>query len=145
MPREEVYATDAAVPEGYELVGTGLAVVEEERVVEGPVVWLDSPAAVLQFVAGGAAPSSIALSRGGTTSFMAPALACGVLGLLTLQGARESHLGILSREYGIPCIMSVEFRSGVRSARGELIPPDGTILRLDLSTSRGRVLRRVGR
>jgi hypothetical protein len=37
------------------------------------------------------------ISRGGTTTFMSPALMTGVAGLITLQGAPESHLGILSR------------------------------------------------
>jgi len=131
--------------DGWELAGSGLAVFESERAVEGPVRWLDSPAQVIQFVTGGEAAYSIGLSRGGTTSFMAPALASGVLGLLTLQGAPESHLGILSREYGIPAIMSVRFTDGVQTDRGETIPPDGTILRLDVSAPpEGRVLRSAG-
>lgn len=131
--------------DGWELMGTGLAVFDSERAVEGPVRWLDSPAQVIQFVTGGEAASSIGLSRGGTTSFMAPALASGVLGLLTLQGAPESHLGILAREYGIPAIMSVRFTDGVQTDRGETIPADGTILRLDVSAPpEGRVLRRAG-
>ena len=130
--------------DGYQLVGTGRNVFEEERVVEGPVRWLDSPAAVIEFVTSGDARSSIALSRGGTTTFMAPALTSGVLGLLTLQGAPESHLGIVSRECGVPCIMSVRFADGVQTQRGETIPADGTVLRLDVSsTPEGRVLRKV--
>jgi phosphoenolpyruvate-protein kinase (PTS system EI component) len=72
---------------------------------------------------------------------MAPALASGIAGLITLQGAPESHLGILSREFGIPCVMSVSFTDGVQTDRGETIPADGTKLRLDVSdSSRGRVL-----
>ena len=87
-------------------------------------------------------PSSIAISRGGTTTFMAPALASGVLGLITLAGAPESHLGILSREFNIPCVMSVAFTDGIQTDRGETIPADGTIVRLDVSgRPEGRVLR----
>jgi phosphoenolpyruvate-protein kinase (PTS system EI component) len=72
---------------------------------------------------------------------MAPALASGIAGLITLQGAPESHLGILSREFGIPCVMSVSFTDGVQTDRGETIPADGTALRLDVSdASNGRVL-----
>ncbi|MDT7690781.1 MAG: hypothetical protein QOI75_148, partial [Pseudonocardiales bacterium] len=33
----------------FELVGTGLTVYEDDRVIEGPVRWLDSPAAVIDF------------------------------------------------------------------------------------------------
>jgi hypothetical protein len=119
----------------FELVGTGLTVYEDDRVIEGPVRWLDSPAAVIDFVNSGRAAESIVLARGGTTTFLSPALTSGVKGVLTLQGAPESHLGILSREYGIPCLMSVAFTSGVRSSRGEIIPADGTIVRMDVSGS----------
>jgi hypothetical protein len=125
---------------GFHHVGTGLTVFEQEDPVEGPVVWLDSPAAVMEFVSNGHASDSIVLARGGTTTFLTPALTAGVKGVMTLQGAPESHLGILSREYGIPCLMSVGFTEGVRSARGETIPPDGALVRLDVSGSpEGRV------
>ncbi|MDT7582746.1 MAG: hypothetical protein QOE32_296, partial [Pseudonocardiales bacterium] len=129
----------------FELVGTGLTVYEDDRVIEGPVRWLDSPAAVIDFVNSGRAGESIVLARGGTTTFLSPALTTGVKGVLTLQGAPESHLGILSREYGIPCLMSVAFSSGVRSSRGEIIPADGTIVRMDVSGSpTGRVYAEPG-
>ncbi|MGH8998999.1 MAG: PEP-utilizing enzyme [Acidimicrobiia bacterium] len=131
--------------DGFEEVGTGLTVYEDDRIVEGPVRWLDSPAAVVDFVSDGQAPDSIALVRGGTTTFLTPALTSGVKGVITLQGAPESHLGILSREYGIPCLISVTFTRGVKTSRGETIPADGTIVRLDVSTSpKGRVLAEPG-
>jgi phosphoenolpyruvate-protein kinase (PTS system EI component) len=79
--------------------------------------------------------NAIVLARGGTTTFLTPALSSGVKGVLTPQGAPESHLGILSREYGIPCLMSVRFSEGVRTQRGETIPPEGATVRLDLSDS----------
>jgi hypothetical protein len=119
----------------FELVGTGLTVFEHDDLVEGPVIWLDSPTAVMDFVSSGAVAETIVLARGGTTTFLTPALSAGVKGVMTLQGAPESHLGILSREYGIPCLMSVRFTEGVISARGETIPPDGATVRLDLSGS----------
>jgi hypothetical protein len=126
--------------EEYQLVGSGLTVCEHDAPVEGPVVWLDSPSAVLDFVAAGDVAEKIVLARGGTTTFLTPALTAGVKGVMTLQGAPESHLGILSREYGIPCLMSVAFERGVKSSRGETIPPDGAIVRLDVSTHpEGRV------
>ena len=129
----------------FEIVGTGLTVFEDAAVIEGPVRWLDSPSAVIEFVNSGSAADSIVLARGGTTTFLTPALTSGVKGVLTLQGAPESHLGILSREYGIPCLMSVAFTGGVRSSRGEVIPADGTIVRLDVSSSpKGQVLAQAG-
>jgi hypothetical protein len=131
--------------DGFEQVGTGLTVYEDDAVIEGPLRWLDSPAAVIDFVNSGRVSESIVLARGGTTTFLTPALTGGVKGVMTLQGAPESHLGILSREYGIPCLMSVAFTEGVRSSRGEVIPADGTIVRLDVSTApRGRVFAQPG-
>ncbi|HTK66073.1 MAG TPA: PEP-utilizing enzyme [Pseudonocardia sp.] len=133
------------IMDGFEQVGTGLTVYEDDTIVEGPVRWLDSPAAVIDFVNSGRVSESIVLARGGTTTFLTPALTGGVKGVMTLQGAPESHLGILSREYGIPCLMSVAFTEGVRSSRGEVIPADGTIVRLDVSTSpNGRVFAQAG-
>jgi hypothetical protein len=124
----------------FEVIGAGLTVFEHEEPVSGPVVWLDSPAAVMRFVSGDAVTESIVLARGGTTTFLTPALAAGVKAVITLQGSPESHLGILSREYGIPALMSVVFTEGVRSERGETIPPDGAIVRLDVSSfPEGRV------
>jgi hypothetical protein len=126
-----------SVDPGFAQIGTGLTVFEYDGVVEGPVIWLDSPQAVLDFVSTGDVKNTIALARGGTTTFLVPALSAGVKGVMTLQGAPESHLGILSREYGIPCLMSVAFTEGVTSSRGETIPPDGATVRIDVSTSPG--------
>lgn len=119
----------------FRVVGTGLTVYEDATPIEGPVVWLDSPEAVLDFVDTDDVTESIVVSRGGTTTFLTPALVAGVKGVITLQGAPTSHLGIISREYGIPCLMSVTFEEGIRTPRGEVIPPDGAIVRLDVSTS----------
>lgn len=122
-------------------IGSGTNVMESDDVVEGQILFLDSPQQVLQFVVGDQVSSTIVISRGGTTTFMAPALAAGVRGLITLQGSPESHLGILSREFGIPCLMSVQFSEGVQTVRGETVPADGTRVRLDVSSKpEGRVL-----
>lgn len=121
-------------------IGTGTSVFLSETVAQGPIRWLDSPQAVLDLVGSGEAAESIVVSRGGTTMFMAPALATGVRGLITLQGAPTSHLGIPSREFGIPCVMSVSFARGRSTDRGETVLPDGTIMRLDISADTGRVL-----
>lgn len=126
--------------QGFELIGTGLSVFLGDQAVEGPVVWLDTPAAVIDFVSRDSVADSIVLARGGTTTFLTPALTAGVKGVVTLQGHPESHLGILSREYGIPCVMGVGFTAGIQSDRGETIPPAGAILRLDTTAAEGQVL-----
>lgn len=130
---------------GFEHVGTGLTVFTEPEPVEGPVKFLDSPKAVMDFVSGENVQDTIVLVRGGTTTFLTPALTAGVKGILTLQGAPESHLGILSREFGIPCVMGVTFERGVRSGRGEVIPADGARVQLDIASApQGRVLVEAG-
>ncbi|MFC5138937.1 PEP-utilizing enzyme [Actinomycetospora rhizophila] len=122
------------------VIGRGTSAYTSAEVVAGPVRWLDSPDAVLDLVGSGRIGEYIAISRGGTTTFMAPALAAGVRGLLTLQGMPTSHLGILSREFGIPCVMSVVFTDGVSTERGETVPADDTVVRLDISGTEGAVL-----
>jgi phosphoenolpyruvate-protein kinase (PTS system EI component) len=127
--------------QGLREIGVGINVMEMRSLVEGRILFLDSPQEVLRFVTGDDVASTIVISRGGTTTFMAPALSAGVHGLITLQGAPESHLGILSREFGIPCLMSVAFTEGIQTSRGETIPADGTLVRLDVSSApQGRVL-----
>jgi phosphoenolpyruvate-protein kinase (PTS system EI component) len=121
-------------------IGTGINVFESPQVVEGKIRFLDTPIDVLDFIDGPDVKETIVISRGGTTTFMAPALNAGVAGLITLQGAPESHLGILSREFGIPCVMTTVFTEGIETARGETIPADGTTVRLDISGPQAHVL-----
>lgn len=122
-------------------IGTGITVFRDDGIIEAPTIWLGSPDAVMEFVDRDDTEDFIVIARGGTTTFLTPALVAGVKGIVTLQGAPTSHLGIISREYGIPCLMSVTFTEGDMNERGEVIPPDGTVLRIDVSTSpRGRVL-----
>lgn len=124
-----------ADPATFETVGKGLTVYESDDLVVGRAKWLETPGDVISFVESGEDVSDvIVIARGGTTTFLAMALNAGVRGVITLQGAPESHLGILSREYGIPCIMSVIFERGVRTGRGETIPADGVQLKLDISS-----------
>lgn len=114
-------------------IGKGLNVFDTEP-VEGRAKWLGKPQDVLEFATSGEDVSDVVvIARGGTTTFVAPALSMGVRGVLTLQGGVESHLGIVSREFGIPCIVGVSFTEGRETDRGELVPQDGTPLRLDTS------------
>jgi hypothetical protein len=121
----------------FEQVGAGLTVYETDEVVEGVVKWLETPDDVIAFAEEDDVSDVIVIARGGTTTFLTMALNAGIRGVVTLQGAPESHLGILCREYGIPAIMSVAFDKGVRTARGEVIPADGVRIRLDVSARPG--------
>jgi phosphoenolpyruvate-protein kinase (PTS system EI component) len=124
----------ADAPEGYRQVGSGQNVFEAEP-VEGPLKWLATPQDVIAFVNSDDVEDTIVLSRGGTTTFMAPALSSGAKGLITLQGGPQSHLGIVSREFGIPCVMSVQFSEGVELPTGETVPADGAIVRLETTAT----------
>lgn len=117
-------------------IGSGTNVMKFEDKIEGVVKFLDSPQEVLEFISGDEVEETIVISRGGATTFMSPALTAGVRGLITLQGMPESHLGILSREFGVPCVMSVTFTDGIKTDRGEIIPADGTTVALDLSDAK---------
>jgi signal transduction protein with GAF and PtsI domain len=121
------------------LIGTGINVFTSDTGVVGVIRFLDSPDEVLDFIDGPDVENTVVISRGGTTTFMSPALMSGVAGLITLQGAPESHLGILSREFSIPCVMSTSFTQGIRTDRGETIPADGSRVRLDVTGEKGQV------
>ena len=121
------------------LIGSGINVFSSDERVVGKIRFLDSPDEVLEFIDGPDVTETIVISRGGTTTFMSPALMSGVAGLITLQGAPESHLGILSREFSIPCVMSTSFTQGIQTSRGETIPADGAVVRLDVSGDKGQV------
>jgi phosphoenolpyruvate-protein kinase (PTS system EI component) len=123
----------------YRLIGSGIKAFTSDAVAVGRIRFLDSPEEVLDFIDGPDVETTVVISRGGTTTFMSPALMAGVAGLITLQGAPESHLGILSREFGIPCVMSTQFTDGISTSRGETIPADGTTVRLDITGDRGQV------
>lgn len=129
-------ATDAVAERQ---IGTGIKAFTSTKGATGKIRFLDSPEEVLDFIDGPDVESTVVISRGGTTTFMSPALMAGVAGLITLQGAPESHLGILSREFGIPCVMSTEFSEGIQTSRGETIPADGTTVSLDISGDQGLV------
>lgn len=121
------------------LIGTGINVFTSDENAVGVIRFLDSPDEVLEFIDGPDVENTVVISRGGTTTFMSPALMAGVAGLITLQGAPESHLGILSREFSIPCVMSATFTDGIQTSRGETIPADGTQVRLDITGEKGQI------
>lgn len=80
---------------------------ETSKTVSGVVKYLESPQDVLALIQSGKLAEHILLVRGGTATFLAPALSVDATGVITMSGAPESHLGILSREFQIPCVMTV--------------------------------------
>jgi len=123
------------------LVATGLNVFNTSAKPEGRVRYLGSPQDVLRLVGSGGSRDFVILARGGTTTFLAPVLATGARGILTMSGAPESHLGILSREFQIPCIMTLAIEGSERRYSPGLSDPayfdhivsllDGKLVRME--------------
>lgn len=88
------------------VIAEGFNVFETPKKPSGEVKYLGSPKDVIELIQSGQIKDHILLVRGGTTTFLAPALSKGAIGIITLSGAPESHLGILTREFQTPCVMA---------------------------------------
>ena len=91
-----------------QLVGTGINVSQHEGTVRGIVRYVRTPADVIKLMRDPAITSTIVLTQGGAVTFAGALLPKRPAGLMTIEGAPESHLGIVSREFNIPAVMSVE-------------------------------------
>ncbi|MER5673741.1 PEP-utilizing enzyme [Pseudonocardia alni] len=89
-----------------EVLAEGYNAFDTTKGVTGTVKYLGSPADVIELIQSGKLRDHILLVQGGTTTFLAPALSMGAIGVITMSGAPESHLGILSREFQTPCVMT---------------------------------------
>jgi phosphoenolpyruvate synthase/pyruvate phosphate dikinase len=90
------------------VVAEGFNAFETPNRPSGVVKYLPDPASVMALIRSGKLKEHILLVRGGTTTFLAPALSMGSTAIITMSGAPESHLGILSREFQTPCVMTAE-------------------------------------
>src|SRR5687767_15924496 len=93
------------------IIAEGYNAFETKNAPTGVVKYLDTPNDVLALIQSGSLKDYILLVRGGTTTFLAPVLSMGATGILTMSGAPESHLGILSREFQTPCVMTIGLTS----------------------------------
>lgn len=134
-----------------DVLAEGYNVFDTAKSPTGIVKYLAQPSDVIAMIQSGQLQEHILLVQGGTTTFLAPALSMGAIGVITMSGAPESHLGILSREFQTPCIMTTHLTtSDSRYVPGstptdhfdELIRAlDGKRVRLDCSEdSTGRVV-----
>jgi phosphohistidine swiveling domain-containing protein len=96
-------------------LGEGMSVFDIDGEVNGTVHRVTTPKEVIELTREDLS-DVIGLVRAGTSAFASPLLANGVHGLITMEGAPTSHLGILSREYDIPCVMSLEPEDGLVEA-----------------------------
>lgn len=98
-----------------QVLAEGYNVFDTDKKPSGVVKYLANPKDVIQLIQGGKLKEHILLVRGGTTTFLAPALSMGAIGIITMSGAPESHLGILSREFQTPCVMTVHLKDASAS------------------------------
>jgi signal transduction protein with GAF and PtsI domain len=107
-------------------IASGAAVFEHAP-VRGLLRALEGPDEVLQLMDTGA-DGVVALVRDAGATFLAP-LYHELAGVVCTGGTVRSHIGIVSREFQIPCIMGATFSAGE--------PPDGAEVELDCSTDPG--------
>ena len=93
------------------VVAEGYNSFETKKAPVGVVKYLPDPKSVISLIQSGKLKEHILLVQGGTTTFLAPALSMGAIGVITMSGAPESHLGILSREFQMPCVMTAYLTS----------------------------------
>lgn len=108
-PAAPVAPADAA---GREQRGAGDNVVTRERNLRGIARYVRTSEKVLEYLAQGVPPDTIAIVDDSGGTLTAPVLE-KFTGVLCAGGTTRSHLAILTREYGIPCLMNVRL-SGIK-------------------------------
>ncbi len=108
-PEAVVAAPD---PAGLEQRGIGDNVVKHDQDLIGTARYIRSSATVLKYLNEGVPAGTIAVIDDSGGTLTAPILE-QFAGVLCAGGTVRSHLGILTREYGIPCLMNAKV-SGIR-------------------------------
>ncbi len=109
-----------------EVLGTGVTVFTADA-VEGVWRMLHSPDDVLALMDSGADGVIAGVQDAGAT-FLAP-IFDELTAVVCMSGTPSSHIGIVSREYQVPCIMATELTGAT--------PDDGTTVVLDCRESAG--------
>ena len=109
-----------------EVLGTGITVFAAAP-VEGVWRMLHSPDDVLALMDTGA-DGVIAGVRDAGATFLAP-IFDELAAVVCMSGTPSSHIGIVSREYRVPCIMAT-------TVTGE-VPADGTAVLVDCTADTG--------
>lgn len=113
-------------------LGSGVTVFAAEP-VEGRWKMLHSPDDVLELMDEGADGVVAGVQDAGAT-FLAP-IFDELTAVVCMSGTPSSHIGIVSREYQVPCIMATTFTAG--------LPDDGATVAVDCTADTG-VVRSVG-
>ena len=108
-------------------IGTGTKVFDAPP-VQGQWRRLDSPLDVLELMDAGAEGVVACVADAGAT-FLAP-IFDDLTAVVCLSGTPMSHIGIVSREYQVPCVMGAELGA---------TPNDGDTVEVDCSGDTGVV------
>jgi hypothetical protein len=92
---------------GRPVLGTGDNVFRARADVEGIARFVSTVETVMEMLTEGVPPKTIAVIDDSGGTLTAPILG-DFAGVLCMGGTTRSHLGILTREYGVPCLMAVE-------------------------------------
>jgi hypothetical protein len=114
--------TAPADAEGREQRGVGDNVVRYETTTRGIARYVRTSERVLAYLTNGVPPDTIAIIDDSGGTLTAPILE-QFHGVICAGGSTRSHLGILTREYGIPCFMNAKI-SGIRE--GDLVEMETT-------------------
>jgi phosphohistidine swiveling domain-containing protein len=109
-------------------VGRGEKVFDHQP-VSGTCRHLNSPDDVLALLDSGA-EGVVALVGDAGATFLSP-IYHELAAVVCTSGTRRSHIGIVSREFQLPCVMGVAF-DGQR-------PPEGAVVEVDCSGPEGVV------
>jgi hypothetical protein len=92
--------------QGRLIVGTGDNVFQAPADVEGNAVFVSDVETVMKMLTEGVPEDTIAVIDDSGGTLTAPILG-DFKGVLCMGGTVRSHLGILTREFGVPCLMAV--------------------------------------
>ena len=104
-------------------IGRGDKVLDHEPVT-GTWRVLSGPEDVLGLLDGGA-EGVVACVRDAGATFLAP-IYHELTAIVCTSGTVRSHIGIVSREYRIPCVMGARFDDGAEPADGAAVEVDCT-------------------
>lgn len=108
--------------DGREQRGIGDNVVKYAKNLVGTAIYIRSSDRVLQLLTAGVPAGTVAIIDDSGGTLTAPILE-QFAGVICAGGTVRSHLGILTREYGIPCVMNAKI-SGIRE--GDLVEIEST-------------------
>ena len=103
----------AEIKDGRQAVGYGDNVVTYPANVTGVALYVQTTEEVMELMMNGVPPGTIAVIDDAGGTLTAPILE-QFKAVVCMGGTVRSHLGILSREYGIPCLMNSKV-AGIRN------------------------------